>query len=307
VLVLGTGVVGCTHLAVPQREWVSPPASGRVVAADTRTPIANASVTRDQPGRAPSEVRTEPDGRFQVAGVRKLRWSSSDRLAFGHLRIEAPGFLPAEVEANGEAVRHELRLDFGDVLLARTNQIGASRSRAEKTPTDQQVLTRVKRFVRSARLYPRPEEPKPELAGWYVPTDRGNYLAGNNLYLFPDGSYLYSEWADILSETIFDRGTWDYQDGRIRLETDNSVPQTFTRHDHLFLVLQTEDRFGLQTNLMGLLRDYEYFRKNASWWNGSFQFELRSKMRLQALTNQEATTLKARLMRDCWRPEFFTN
>jgi hypothetical protein len=55
------------------------------------------------------------------------------------------------------------------------------------------------------------------LSGHY--TDSGG-LSGDDLYLFPDKTYIYMEWADILPRTIRDQGAWEYQDSFITLYSD---------------------------------------------------------------------------------------
>jgi hypothetical protein len=48
-------------------------------------------------------------------------------------------------------------------------------------------------------------------------------LVGNNLYLFPDRTYIYCEWANIMPKTIFDKGTWTFATGMIELKSDPDV------------------------------------------------------------------------------------
>src|SRR5947209_19022113 len=62
-----------------------------------------------------------------------------------------------------------------------------------------------------------------EIAGHYSsnPKEIGRSpLSGNDLYLFPDGSYLYSEWGDLEPVTIRDKGTWAFSDGAVKLVSD---------------------------------------------------------------------------------------
>lgn len=48
-------------------------------------------------------------------------------------------------------------------------------------------------------------------------------LFGNDLYLFPDGTYVYDEWADIQPLTIYDRERWQVENGTIVLTSDNDI------------------------------------------------------------------------------------
>lgn len=36
----------------------------------------------------------------------------------------------------------------------------------------------------------------------------GSGLSGSELYLFDDDTYIYTEWADVEPETIYDKGRW---------------------------------------------------------------------------------------------------
>jgi hypothetical protein len=51
----------------------------------------------------------------------------------------------------------------------------------------------------------------------------GGGLSGAYLYVFDDSSYIATEWADILPETIFHKGTWRVVDGVVVLFLDADV------------------------------------------------------------------------------------
>ena len=74
------------------------------------------------------------------------------------------------------------------------------------------------------------------ISGHYI----GNYqdpipLAGNDLYLFPDRTYIYLHWADVMPIEICDRGTWEYQDGFTVLKTDGTIKHYIRPLDHVYL------------------------------------------------------------------------
>jgi hypothetical protein len=50
----------------------------------------------------------------------------------------------------------------------------------------------------------------------------GPGLSGEELYFFPDRTYLFLRWADIFPETICDRGTWKHERGWVVLCTDGA-------------------------------------------------------------------------------------
>ena len=46
---------------------------------------------------------------------------------------------------------------------------------------------------------------------------------GNNLYIFPDRTYVYCEWAVVMPNTVFDKGTWSFTGGVLELRSDREV------------------------------------------------------------------------------------
>jgi hypothetical protein len=65
-----------------------------------------------------------------------------------------------------------------------------------------------------------------QLAGEYAnPSNElikliGPSLSGNNLYIFPDNTYIFCEWSDITQTTIYDKGTWSLSDSVIEFKSD---------------------------------------------------------------------------------------
>ena len=51
----------------------------------------------------------------------------------------------------------------------------------------------------------------------------GGALSGDVLYVFPDNTYVYCEWADIMPTTVFDKGTWDISDGILKLTSGPEI------------------------------------------------------------------------------------
>ncbi len=52
---------------------------------------------------------------------------------------------------------------------------------------------------------------------------QGGGLAGSILYLFQDGTYIYTEWADVMAEMIYDKGKWQAIGGVVTLSSDPEV------------------------------------------------------------------------------------
>jgi len=81
-----------------------------------------------------------------------------------------------------------------------------------------QLLNRVNRHVTTVALM---DTTKPMLPRGHYSSGSG--LSGSELYLFPDGTYMYTEWADIFPETLYDRGTWLCSESLIRLSSDGTL------------------------------------------------------------------------------------
>jgi hypothetical protein len=75
-----------------------------------------------------------------------------------------------------------------------------------------------------------------ELAGTW--TDEGT-TSGSYLYLFPDGTFIYTEAADIMPESIYDKGTWRAESGMLTLSPDPDVTWDPKRDRH-FLMLRPQ-------------------------------------------------------------------
>src|SRR5512145_2364870 len=67
----------------------------------------------------------------------------------------------------------------------------------------------------------------------------GSGLDGSVLYLFEDGAFIQTEWADILPETIDGKGTWEVNDGLLLLVDDRDVTWKHNK-DRLYLALRIE-------------------------------------------------------------------
>ena len=114
LLALCLVMTGCVS---PHREWVAPPASGRVIDAQTRQVVTHALVARFEPAQIAVQAQTNPDGRFEFAGVRAIRWLHLDRAAAASYRVEAAGYQVFEIRDGGWAFRKDLKHDLGEIEL----------------------------------------------------------------------------------------------------------------------------------------------------------------------------------------------
>lgn len=141
-----------------------------------------------------------------------------------------------------------------------------------------------------------------ELAGVWT---NGGGLAGSTLHLFADGTYIFSQWADIQPETIYDKGRWNVRQGVVRMSSDREItwdPESDRRylclkHDELGLVL-----LGIDVSLQRLeeLADANPDLGSGSDWLGTFSFT-----RSRRLSLRQERSIRAQLFRDSWKPQYF--
>lgn len=146
------------------------------------------------------------------------------------------------------------------------------------------------------------------LAGQYTSSSEelrrrvGGFLSGNDLYLFPDGSYIYCEWADIEPVTIHDKGTWGVKDGFLELKTSADVTWK-PNLEREYIIVHRASR-PAEIVLVGAKDALSYFEQNAGH-DPELMLLIVSKVRRTPLTRSKSAKLKAKLMRESWRPQLF--
>ena len=111
-------LTGCLVMPIPHKEWLAPPASGRVVDGQTGRPVSGAQVLRVEPSVASAQTRTDSNGRFELEGVKKVRWFYADRLARARYSFAAAGYEPCGTNKAGwPASRKDLRHDLREISL----------------------------------------------------------------------------------------------------------------------------------------------------------------------------------------------
>jgi len=133
----------------------------------------------------------------------------------------------------------------------------------------------------------------------------GPGLSGEDLYLFPDHAYLYLQWADIMPQTIFDKGTWQFEAGVVSLQSDHSVRQQDFPKDRRFVPLYHKVSGKRTLLLMGTSWDFTYFKEKATT-NDDFMLFLCTFTHIETIEAAGAETLRKKLYADSWKPEFFT-
>jgi hypothetical protein len=151
-----------------------------------------------------------------------------------------------------------------------------------------------------------------QLAGKYTTTSTelrklvGPFLHGDDLYLFPDGTYIYCEWTDIEPVTVYDKGTWSVAEGLIELKSDPEVtwdPGEYRWYDRRYVPVRRSSRNN-EVLLVGVEYALPYFEKKAGE-DPAFMLLINAKKRETTLSKARTATLKSRLLKESWRPEYF--
>jgi len=148
-----------------------------------------------------------------------------------------------------------------------------------------------------------------QLAGHYTSTPKelgehigGGFLSGDDLYLFPDGTYIYCEWADVMPTIIVDKGRWTFEDGVVALRSDPDI-KWHTRLERYFVAVRRVSH-PHEAFLVGIERALAEFEENAKDGPG-FMLLVVGKKREQAITPAQTPRLERKLMRESWRPDFY--
>ena len=138
-------------------------------------------------------------------------------------------------------------------------------------------------------------------------------LSGEELYLFPDKTFYYLEWADVLPLTIYDMGIWDLKDGTLNLKSDSNITWKQINHKveqrkYLPMYFVKDDKKTLL--LMGLEWDFPYFneqvKEERDFIDYRWLLDINTLNKKQDLGLNNYKILKDKLFKECWRPDFFT-
>jgi hypothetical protein len=146
------------------------------------------------------------------------------------------------------------------------------------------------------------------IAGHYANPPRelarqlGGVLDGNDLYLFPDGTYIYCEWADIQPLTIYDKGQWGFANGAVELKSDPDVTWD-PEADRAYVAIRRRSTTK-EVLLVGVHSDLQRFGAE-SQDNPELTLLYLAKKRDSTITRLKTARVKARLLRESWRPEYF--
>lgn len=131
----------------------------------------------------------------------------------------------------------------------------------------------------------------------------GGGLSGRELFLFSDSTYIYTEWADISPETVYDKGTWALTDGFVVLSSDKSLEKApHLPFDHVYLPIRLKGRSGLF--IMSHRWDFSYFADHAGN-NPASMFEMVALHLTERMGPDGEQKAKARLLQRVWKPNSF--
>lgn len=146
-----------------------------------------------------------------------------------------------------------------------------------------------------------------ELAGRYSSTPQELRrltvpFTGSDLYLFPDGTYIYTEWGCLEPQTIYDKGEWKLAEGLLILSSDPDVkwPTILERRS---LIIRRA-RLPHEIIVVGLERRLRYFEKHAKK-DPEFMLLLVGLVRDEVFSEESAAKTRAMLLEEAWRPEYF--
>jgi hypothetical protein len=127
----------------------------------------------------------------------------------------------------------------------------------------------IRSLVPSARRVTADSNIEDVLGGHYAWDVMG--LVGAELFLFPDGTFFFLEWADIFPTTICDKGNWEFQNGLVVLRTDDTIDRRIGHADNIFLPLiatrsemsAVSTKKSERIHLLGMQQDLESYLKSA--------------------------------------------
>jgi hypothetical protein len=147
-----------------------------------------------------------------------------------------------------------------------------------------------------------------QIAGMYANPSKelikqtGPPLAGEKLYIFPDNSYVYCEWADVMLNTVFDKGIWNLDGDILELKSDPEIVWDPELERRFLLVRRPSHKDEIL--LMGLKKSLPYFEKHAGD-DPDLMLLIVTLPRAEPISQAATARLKATLMREGWHPDFF--
>jgi len=128
-------------------------------------------------------------------------------------------------------------------------------------------------------------------------------MGSENLFLFPDKTYIYTFVADLPPETIADKGTWSLDKEILELHSDKDITWNTKMVERRHLIVRRR-AYPRELFLMGLDWHLSHFERDAKA-DPEFMFLLCSLKRERSISAQETEPLRKKLMQEKWQPEFY--
>jgi len=223
--------------------------------------------------------------------------------------------------ALGQSIGETWLSDFDNSLRSRLAGLGATTNALPLLPvlpTPEQNLSNIVSRLKNAAPASRSDMPPEKFVGHYCnpgPSIQGcRYgnaaLSGDDLFLFPDSTYVFARWCDIMPLTIHGKGVWSVSNGIVRLMDDCQIRSKHYGAPPVFLavILTNTSRPGIFTNVIAnrlfLIEDErcvfrDYIRREET------DLILGGLERSGPISRKEMKALKSKLMKESWRPDFF--
>jgi hypothetical protein len=128
----------------------------------------------------------------------------------------------------------------------------------------------------------------------------GGSLEGDELYLFPDCTYIYREWSDVSPLRVEDKGTWVLKDGYVELKSDPDVTWDPWVERRYMMVRRKSHRN--EVLLIGTGRGLSFFESDAGD-DPEGTLLVVAKGRDKRIKRSNSAKLKAKIMAESWRPQ----
>jgi hypothetical protein len=128
-------------------------------------------------------------------------------------------------------------------------------------------------------------------------------MGSDDLYVFPDRTYIYTTVSDIPPETIADKGTWNIESNVLTLRSDKDVTWKSRRVERRHIVVRRRGHDN-ELFLVGLDSQLPYFERKAKD-DPEFMFLLNSLKREKTISAEETESLRKKLMKEKWQPDFY--
>jgi hypothetical protein len=145
-----------------------------------------------------------------------------------------------------------------------------------------------------------------KLAGQYLhpAKELGVGLTGDDLYLFPDGTYVFAEWGDVQPTVVRDKGKWKIANNLVQLASDADVRWS-PGAERKYLAVHRSSQSS-EVLLVGTEDALSSFETNAKS-EPEIELLVVSKERKTAIRMESATSVKRELMVRYWQPDYFLN